>query len=77
MGNRPPITDLYGTRKLSPKQQQVTELVAQGMKNGDIAGELGTTEHVVKNYLRIIYNKLGMWNRVELALWYVAHGGNL
>jgi DNA-binding CsgD family transcriptional regulator len=26
----------------------------------------------VKNYLRLIYDKLGLWNRVELALWYVA-----
>jgi DNA-binding NarL/FixJ family response regulator len=24
----------------------------------------------VKNYLRVIYDKLGLWNRVELALWY-------
>jgi DNA-binding CsgD family transcriptional regulator len=27
---------------------------------------------VVKNYLRLIYDKLGLWNRVELALWYEA-----
>jgi DNA-binding NarL/FixJ family response regulator len=27
---------------------------------------------VVKNYLRVIYDKLGLWNRVELALWYEA-----
>jgi DNA-binding CsgD family transcriptional regulator len=26
----------------------------------------------VKNYLRLIYDKLGLWNRVELALWYEA-----
>jgi len=35
-----------------------------------VASEIGTTEHVVKNYLRVIYDKLGLWNRVELALWY-------
>ena len=34
------------------------------------ADAIGTTEHVVKNYLRVIYDKLGLWNRVELALWY-------
>jgi DNA-binding NarL/FixJ family response regulator len=44
--------------------------VAQGFKNRDIADAIGTTEHVVKNYLRAIYDKLGLWNRVELALWY-------
>jgi DNA-binding NarL/FixJ family response regulator len=40
------------------------------LKNRDVAQEIGTTEHVVKNYLRVIYDKLGLWNRVELALWY-------
>src|ERR1035437_4165270 len=38
--------------------------------NREVAEAIGTTEHVVKNYLRVIYNKLGLWNRVELALWY-------
>lgn len=42
------------------------------MKNGEIARVVGTTEHVVKNYLRVIYDKLGLWNRVELALWWEA-----
>ena len=46
--------------------------VAEGCKNREIADSLGTTEHVVKNYLRLIYDKLGLWNRVELALWYEA-----
>jgi len=47
-------------------------VVAQGLKNKEVADEIGTTEHVVKNYLRVIYDKLGLWNRVELALWYEA-----
>jgi DNA-binding NarL/FixJ family response regulator len=54
------------------KEQRVIELVAQGLKNKEVADEIGTTEHVVKNYLRTIYDKLGLWNRVELALWYEA-----
>jgi len=37
-----------------------------------VADAIGTTEHVVKNHLRLIYDKLGLWNRVELALWYEA-----
>jgi DNA-binding NarL/FixJ family response regulator len=44
--------------------------VAEGLKNKEVAEAIGTTEHVVKNYLRVIYDKLGLWNRVELALWY-------
>jgi DNA-binding NarL/FixJ family response regulator len=54
------------------RERRVIELVAQGLKNKEVATEIGTTEHVVKNYLRTIYDKLGLWNRVELALWYEA-----
>ena len=60
----------YGTRIPSEREQRVIQLVAQGLKNKEVADEIGTTEHVVKNYLRVIYDKLGLWNRVELALWY-------
>jgi DNA-binding NarL/FixJ family response regulator len=60
----------YGTRTPSERESRVIELVAQGMKNHEVAHAIGTTEHVVKNYLRVIYDKLGLWNRVELALWY-------
>jgi DNA-binding NarL/FixJ family response regulator len=63
---------LYGTRTLSTRQQKVIELVAQGLKNSEVAQVIGTTEFVVKNYLRVIFDKLGFWNRVELALWYEA-----
>jgi DNA-binding NarL/FixJ family response regulator len=62
----------YGTRIPSQRENRVIELVAQGLKNRDVADAIGTTEHVVKNYLRVIYDKLGLWNRVELALWYEA-----
>ena len=54
------------------REQEVIPLVAQGLKNRDIAKALGTTEYVIKNCLREIYDKLGLWNRVELALWYEA-----
>jgi DNA-binding NarL/FixJ family response regulator len=54
----------------SEREQRVIQLVAQGLKNREVAEVIGTTEHVVKNYLRAIYDKLGLWNRVELALWY-------
>lgn len=63
-------SERYGTRIPNEREQRVIQLVAQGLKNCEVAKEIGTTEHVVKNYLRVIYDKLGMWNRVELALWY-------
>jgi len=56
----------------NPREHAIIQLVAEGRKNREIADSLGTTEHVVKNYLRVIYDKLGLWNRVELALWYEA-----
>jgi DNA-binding NarL/FixJ family response regulator len=56
----------------SKREQLIIKGVAEGCKNREIADSLGTTEHVVKNYLRSIYDKLGLWNRVELALWYEA-----
>lgn len=62
----------YGTRNPSQREYRIIELVAEGLKNSEVAAALGTTEHVVKNYLRVIYDKLGLWNRVELALWYEA-----
>ena len=62
----------YGKRSPNERERRVIELVAQGLKNKEVADQIGTTEHVVKNYLRVIYDKLGLWNRVELALWYEA-----
>ncbi|MGA2979531.1 MAG: LuxR C-terminal-related transcriptional regulator [Terriglobales bacterium] len=61
----------HGT-KSNAREQFIIQRVAEGCKNREIADSLGTTEHVVKNYLRLIYDKLGLWNRVELALWYEA-----
>lgn len=71
-GTTMPGGGLYGSRVPSPRQQQVIALVAQGLKNSEVAEAIGTTEYVVKNHLRNIYDKLGFWNRVELALWYEA-----
>jgi DNA-binding NarL/FixJ family response regulator len=56
----------------SEREYRIIELVATGLKNKEVAAAIGTTEHVVKNYLRLIYDKLGLWNRVEVALWYEA-----
>jgi len=61
---------LYGNRIPNEREYRVIALVAEGLKNKEVADVIGTTEHVIKNYLRVIYDKLGVWNRVELALWY-------
>jgi DNA-binding CsgD family transcriptional regulator len=62
----------YGSRDLNKTELRVIELVAQGLKNSEVAEIIGAKEMVIKNYLRVIYDKLGLWNRVELALWYEA-----
>ena len=63
---------LYGTCVTTPREKKVIELVAQGLKNSEVADMIDTTEHVVKNYLRAIFDKIGVWSRLELALWYEA-----
>lgn len=55
--------------RLSEKEMLIISGVTQGLKNKDIALEVGTTEQVVKNYLRKIYDKLGVHDRLELALY--------
>jgi DNA-binding CsgD family transcriptional regulator len=54
---------------LTPKEALIVSCVTQGMKNKEIATRVGTTEQVVKNYLRKVYDKLGVADRLELALY--------
>jgi DNA-binding NarL/FixJ family response regulator len=59
--------------KLSDKELLIISCVTQGMRNKEIATEIGTTEQVVKNYLRKVYDKLGVSDRLELALYCIHH----
>jgi DNA-binding NarL/FixJ family response regulator len=61
--------------QLSVKEIQVATHVWEGLTNREIADLLGTTEQVVKNYLRSAFDKLGVWSRLELALYIANHGG--
>jgi DNA-binding NarL/FixJ family response regulator len=68
--------DSVGTRvrdRLTPKEMQIVALIVQGCKNKDIAMQLGTKEQVIKNYLRSIYDKSGVSDRLELALFTIHH----
>ena len=60
---------------VTQKEIQVTTLVFEGLTNQDIAKVTGTTEQVVKNYLRAAFDKFGVWRRLELALYVANHGG--
>ncbi len=55
--------------RLSPKEMAIISCITQGKRNKEIAFQLGTTEQVIKNYLRKIYDKLGVSDRLELALY--------
>jgi DNA-binding NarL/FixJ family response regulator len=66
VGSRPKV-------QLTPKESLIVSCVTQGMKNKEIALRVGTTEQVVKNYLRKVYDKLGVADRLELALYCLNH----
>jgi DNA-binding NarL/FixJ family response regulator len=59
--------------QLTPKEALIVSCVTQGMKNREVAASVGTTEQVVKNYLRKVYDKLGVADRLELALFCLNH----
>lgn len=63
--NRQASLDLY---RLSPAQKRIAELVAQAYPNREIARKLKIKEQSVRNELSRIFRKMGIWNRVELAL---------
>jgi len=68
--------DVVGARvrdRLTPKEMQIVALIVQGCKNKEIAMQLGTKEQVIKNYLRSIYDKTGVSDRLELALFTLHH----
>jgi two-component system, NarL family, nitrate/nitrite response regulator NarL len=54
---------------LSPRQGQIVSLVAQGFKNKEIAFSMGITEGTVKVYLYKLFKKLGMNDRLDMALY--------
>ena len=71
-----PEEDVVGTRvrdRLTPKEMRIVALIVQGCKNREIAQRLKTTEQVIKNYLRSIYDKTGVSDRLELALFTIHH----
>ena len=61
--------------RLTPKEIQVATLVWEGMTNREIGKIIGTSEQVIKNHLRSTFDKLGVWSRLELAMYVASHGG--
>ena len=61
--------------RLTAKEIQIGLLVWEGLTNREIGKLQGTTEQVIKNHLRSIFDKLGVWSRLELAMYVAGHGG--
>lgn len=56
--------------EITPLEHRIIELVATGYTNARIASAMGLTHNGVKNRMRIIFDKAGVWNRLELALYF-------
>lgn len=61
--------------RLTSKEIQIASLVWEGLTNREISKIIGTTEQVIKNHLRSTFDKLGVWSRLELAMYVAGHGG--
>lgn len=68
------VVNSKGIKLLTPREEQVVALVADGLSNRYIALELGLSEHTIKKYLFRIFDKLGVSTRVELVLYAMNHG---
>jgi DNA-binding NarL/FixJ family response regulator len=70
------VVNSNGKSLVTPREEQVVALVADGLSNREVANELGLSEHTIKKYLLRIFDKLGISTRVELVLYAVSHGEN-
>lgn len=68
------VLNSQGNNLLTPREEQVVALVAEGLGNRDIARELNLSEHTIKKYLYRVFEKLGISTRVELVLYAVNNG---
>ena len=70
------VVNAKGKSLLTPREEQVVALVADGLSNREVAVELGLSGHTVKKYMLRIFDKLGISSRVELVLYAISHGEN-
>jgi DNA-binding NarL/FixJ family response regulator len=70
------VVNSNGRSLLTPREEQVVALVADGLTNRGVATELGLSEHTIKKYLLRIFDKVGTSSRVELVLYAMSHGEN-
>jgi len=66
VSNQPSVPS--SMERLSERERQIAYMVARGMKNRDIAGDLNISENTVKRHLQSIFSKTGSRDRLELAV---------
>jgi DNA-binding CsgD family transcriptional regulator len=71
--NSSPALQAIPPFRIGRKTHAIASLVAAGLKHKEVAVVLGTTEHVVKNYMRFLYDLSGMSNRTEFCAWWLAN----
>jgi DNA-binding NarL/FixJ family response regulator len=69
--------DSRGRHLLAKREEEVANLVAEGLANREVAQKLGLSEHTVSNYLFRIYEKLHISSRIELVLYVLKERGQL
>lgn len=59
---------------LTPREQEILALIAQGYSNVEIAGEIHLGINTIKTHIRGAYRKIGAANRAEAVAWAIRHG---
>ena len=75
VGIRHRVVNAKNVGLLTPREEQVVNLIADGSSNRKVAQQLGVKENTIKKSLLRIYDKLGVSNRVELVLYALTHQG--
>jgi DNA-binding NarL/FixJ family response regulator len=64
---------MVNRQRLTPRERALVTAILEGCSNREIAARLGLTEQTVKNQLTIVFDKLGVSSRLELAMYAVKH----
>jgi len=69
----PEVVNADGQALLSVREQQVIDLLVEGLSNRELAAALELSEHTIKNHLFHIFDKLGVSSRMEAAVYAINH----
>lgn len=75
LGEQPPVAASSGTSPLTPREREIARLVARGMSNKEIAGDLVISQRTAEGHVEHILNKLGFNSRAQIAAWVGEQGG--